>query len=118
MNAAVFTDWRPDPCAVMLGTGYMIFESRSGIHGLAKELPERIDLLAVQAEHPGRGQFRHFIHALKLNYRTICVWEIMNEQMNPILKRYGFSPVQETDCGETLTGWKWEKHDASPSPLQ
>lgn len=93
---------------VLLDTGYREFQSPSGIQGLYKESPTRLDLLAVAATEPGTGQFRRFIAACKGRYDTICVWEIMNPELNGILKRYGFETTTEQENGETLDGWKWE----------
>ncbi len=92
----------------LLNTGYREFQSPLGIQGLYKESPARLDLLAVAATEPGTGQFRRFIAACKGRYATIFVWEIMNPELNGILKRYGFEVANEQENGETIEGWKWE----------
>lgn len=99
------------PCAWFGGpsrwTGYQRFKSLSGIHGLAKESPLRIDVLCVMAEDEGKGQLREFIEALKHCYLTVYIWQVMNPAMDVILAKYGFRPAAEICQGEKLTGWKW-----------
>lgn len=99
----------PDPFGMMLGTGYYRFESMTGIDGLAKESGERIDILALATKHALRqGRFRNFIQQLKKQYQTICIWEIWNPWLEPVLIRYGFKPVSEVHYGENVTGVRWD----------
>lgn len=99
----------PDPIGQLLGTGYMRFQSPTGICGLAKDDGERLDILAVDTLTPGKGQFRHFINEAKKQYSTICIWEIWNPWLEPVLLRYGFTPATEIAItGETLSGVKWD----------
>lgn len=100
----------PDPFGLFLGTGYQRFESPCGIHGLAKESGDRLDVLAVYAAEAGKGQFREFIRLAKEQFQTVCVWFDDNPALGPALKRYGFTPETEIDgSGEVLTGWRWDK---------
>lgn len=89
----------------MLGTGYSKFESSLGVHGLAKVSEARIDILAVVATKPGKGQFRRFIAAAKNAYQTVVVWEDWNPIVTAALQRYGFRRVSETDAeGKRISG--------------
>jgi len=107
---SVLGNTSPFPLGDLLGTGYETFESPTGIHGMSKQNKiGRLDLLAVAATKRGTGQFRDFIDQAKKEYKTICVWEIWNEELAVILARYGFRPVEEIDhdTGELLTGLCW-----------
>ena len=85
----------PDPIGQMLGTGYMRFQSPDGLGGLAKWSTDRLNLLAVHASVPGKGQFRDFIAKAKLEWKTICVWEDWNPLVGQALARYGFQRETE-----------------------
>ena len=100
----------PDPVGELLGTGYLRFQSPSGIDGLAKENGDRLDLLAVNALVPGIGQFRRFIQRCKREYETICIWEVWNPMLHEILQRYGFRAYSEKDrhTGERLEGYRYD----------
>jgi hypothetical protein len=99
-----------DITADMLGTGYSKFAHSSGIEGLCKSNGDRLDILALHADVPGTGQFRVFIGEAKKTYRTICIWEIWNTWLEPVLDRYGFSPETEiTSWGESVSGMRWDK---------
>lgn len=106
---------RPDPAGVILDTGYLQFCSPVGIDGLCKVTDNRLDVLAVIAIRTGKGHFRKFIRQAKLEYSTICVWEIWNPFLDGVLSRYGFVAREEEQDGETVTGWRWDK--AGPNPL-
>jgi len=99
----------PDPVGVVLGTGYMRFESACGIDGLAKVTGDRLDILAVAARTTGKGQFRKFITLAKQEFKTVCVWEDWNPILGPALARYGFTPEKEIQAdGEVVDGWRWD----------
>lgn len=100
----------PDPIGVILGTGYMRFQSPNGLGGLAKWTDDRLDLLAVHAFTQGQGQFRSFIAAAKLQWKTICVWQISNPFLGSALERYGFTPETEIQSdGEIVEGFRWDR---------
>jgi hypothetical protein len=102
----------PDPCAVLLCTGYSRFTSPLGIDGLAKENGRRLDLLAVVNPTEEHGLFRRFIAEAKLEYDTICVWEIVNPAVEAALGRYGFQPETEiSGVGPSvpIEGLRWDK---------
>lgn len=106
--SAIFKTWEPDPYGVILGTGYMRFTTDIGIDGLAKINGDRLDVLAVHAETPGKGQFRKFIEECKNNFREICVWEDFNPIVGVALKRYGFEPTMEVEFGGVIVdGWRY-----------
>lgn len=101
----------PDPAGTILGTGFKRFYSRSGIDGLARENGDRLDILAVVANKPGKGQFRSFIATCQKQYRTVCVWGIFNPLLEEILGRYGFTPETEIDqWGMPLVGMRWDRN--------
>lgn len=106
---------RPDPVGKMLGTRFDQFRSNVGIDGLARYNGNgMIELLAVHARTPGKGQFRRFIANLKKEYKTICVWEISNPLLETVLPRYGFKREVTIDSnGETLAGFRYDRPAAS-----
>lgn len=107
-----FMRWKVDFAGQILGTGYQQFFSRSGIDGLARVRENTIELLAMVSNDPGKGQFRNFIAALKKQYDAIYVWVIWNEDLIPVLERYGFETATLTEeiqgVVETVTGMKWQ----------
>lgn len=111
MNKSIFTHSEPDPIGQLLGTGYDRFESKCGIDGLAKEKDNRLDVLAVHANKPGKGQFRAFIALCKKHYQTVCVWDIFNPVVEQALTKYGFTEAHEVDgmTGEAMIGMRWDK---------
>lgn len=100
----------PDPVGELLGTGYLRFQSPTGIDGLAKENGDRLDLLAINALIPGIGQFRRFIRRCKREYETICIWEVWNSWLPEVLQQYGFRAHSEKDrdTGERLEGYRYD----------
>jgi hypothetical protein len=100
----------PDPFSLLLGTGYERFESPTGLQGLARTSGKRLDLLAVNATEPGRGQFRAFIGQAKHEFETICVWEVWNPLLDLVLQRYGFRVRVEIDerTGDSLVGYRYD----------
>jgi hypothetical protein len=110
MNSSVFKQWSMDPVSEILGTGYMRFVANSGLEGLAKEVGEGVEILAVIAPSPGSGQLRDFIESTKANYQHVSVLEIWNRTMVNTLSRYGFEPFDGKDqFGDPVTGMKWER---------
>ncbi len=102
--------WSRDPFGEMLGTGYKRFESSVGINGLAKLGDDRIDILAVVADSPGKGQFRRFVSAAKRMWKTVVVWEDWNPVVTDALQRYGFSRISEVDGdGKRNTGMMFSR---------
>jgi hypothetical protein len=100
----------PDPIGQILGTGYMRFESPTGLDGLAKWTDERLDLLAVVTRTPGKGCFREFIRRAQAVWQTVCVWHDDNPLVGHALFRYGFTPETEILAdGEVVSGWRWDK---------
>lgn len=108
----LFTKFTPDPWGKILQTGFHRFESSVGIDGLARvnSYSEMIELLAVHAKKPGKGQFREFIKRLKREYRIICIWHIENRLLDKVLPRYGFAPEVMVDSRrEILIGYRWDR---------
>lgn len=102
--------WKRDEIADQLGTGYMRFWSKAGVHGLAKMVGVAdLHLLAVSATAPGTGQFRDFIGRCKAEAQNIYIWELWSEELVPILARYGFVPCETVERGEKLTGMRWSR---------
>lgn len=91
----------PDFASIILGTGYHTFQSRFGIHGLAKHAGPRLDLLAIIASRPKTGQFHRFMDACKEEFSEIYIWETWNPMLAKILRRYGFKECSRTERGET-----------------
>jgi len=79
-----------DIISQLLNTGYERFSSPTGINGLAQIIDGGLDILAVDAGHPGTGQFREFIHQCKIEFDQVVIWEVWNEMLPEVLQRYGF----------------------------
>lgn len=112
MSTKVLGVMRPHWTSQVLNTGYEAFESPCGISGLARLLnPLKLEILAVEADEPGTGQFRAFIAAAQQHFDCICVWHISDAWLADALGRYGFLPtVQiEPNDGEVVEGMKWER---------
>ena len=107
----LFTKWEPDPAGLMLGTGFMRFETKVGIDGLVLECGDRIDLLAVIATNDNGGNLKRFFTELKARYNVIRVLCIMNPAVEAALKRYGsFRTCRDIGYdGSTVTGIEWKK---------
>ena len=102
----------PDPMLKMLGPEYMRFASPFGIKGGARESANRVDLVAVGSDEEGTGHFRAFIRHCQANYATICVWELWDDALSAVLRRYGFQPALETDQFESMVrGWRWDRSE-------
>ena len=102
----------PDPMLKMLGPEYMRFASPFGIEGGARESANRVDLVAVGSDEEGTGHFRAFIRHCQANYATICVWELWDDALSAVLRRYGFQPALETDQFESMVrGWRWDRSE-------
>lgn len=100
----------PDPVGQILGAKYSRFSSPYGVDGLGFWTQDRLNLLAVHARAPGRGQFHRFIADAKCQWKTICVWEVWNEFLGPVLERYGFTPeIEIQPDGEVLKGFRWDR---------
>ena len=100
----------PDPLGSLLGTNYERFNSNTGISGLAKFHGDRLDVLAVTASRKNTGQFREFVRIAKQQFARIFIWEVWNPELEPVLRRYKFTPASELQLdGEQLTGFKWER---------
>jgi hypothetical protein len=100
----------------ILGTGYLQFQSPSGIGGLAQEYDNgnRLDILAINSEVQGSGQLREFIKQCKDVYSTICIWVVENPTLASALGRYGFTPEVEIRNDETVHGFRWDKQHEQP----
>lgn len=107
--SAVLGIMEPDPISMELGTGYLRFHSPCGVRGLAKENKGRLDILAVESQTPGTGEFKAFIEGCKAQYSIICVWLTWNPLVGPILERWGFRRVTEWHIDENIEGWRWDE---------
>lgn len=86
----------PYPTALILGTGFSIFDCTNW-NGLARVDGERIDILAISTAPVGAGYCRKFFGQLKDAYMTIKVYAIENEILREALLRWGFTPFKEAD---------------------
>lgn len=99
-----------DVLSALLNIGFSRFTAPTGIEGLSKWISvSRLELLAVAATKPGTGQFRAFITECKKCFDEIVIWEVWNQDLIPVLLRYGFEPVNEARDGEEMRGYKWRK---------
>lgn len=114
MSASILGTISEDPIGKTLGTGFMRFKSPVGIEGLAKVLPGfRLEILAVDANRPGNGHFKHFIEQAKKEFSVICIWHVTSDILEDCLPRYGFRPWAERQCiegrFEHIEGYRWDK---------
>lgn len=109
---SLFTKLEPDVGGRFLGVPdeYQRFVARNGLMGLAKVHGARLDLLAVFNPTGTSGVFRAFIDQAKLEFSTICVWEIFNPILHDALLRYGFtSEIEIAFDGVPLHGLRWDR---------
>lgn len=97
--------------------GYRHFKTYLGVEGLARVIGSDLEILAVNATKPGTGQFRKFVVEAKTRFSSITLWTIMNDELMPILARYGFGPCVGPDVNLDGTtsiaeGMRWRKADA------
>jgi hypothetical protein len=104
---------RPDPIAVLLGTGYQQFTSPLGVNGLCELTGRRLEILAVHTNHPGNGCFRVFIEQAKRYYTPILIWRVTSDILDDYLPRYGFRKWEERQClqgeWEHMEGYRWDE---------
>lgn len=98
-----------DPMGALLGMedAYMKFQSQHGIGGLAQVAHHGVDLLAVMASKPGKGQFKAFMQDLKSEYSQVTFWLVHSSLLREILTKYGFSQVEELQHGAMVRGMRW-----------
>jgi len=84
--------FKPNDICDMLDTGYLEFESSTGLNGLAKITDGTLSLLAVHATTKRQGQFRKFISQAKRKFKQIEILEVWNLGLRRVLLRYGFTP--------------------------
>lgn len=105
-----FSSWEIDPTGVALDTGFMRFETKYGIDGLAKLDGDNLEVLAVVSTNPRQGRFRDFIAAAKITFASIAVLEIWEPIVEAALGRYGFTAFERTEPdGERVTGMIWKR---------
>lgn len=107
MMGKIFPDWTSE----ILGTGFVRFEARCGVMGLAREDGESLHVLAIESTTPGKGQFRKFVELSKKNYSNVYIWEVWNEWLRPVLRKYGFNEVSEFHHGDYVDGFVWRKNE-------
>jgi hypothetical protein len=103
---------KPDPIGAALGTGYLRFRSPLGVNGLCRIAGKRLEILAVDSNHPGCGHFAEFIRQAKKEFDTICVWYVTSQILRDCLPRYKFRPWNERQLcrgeWESLEGYRWD----------
>lgn len=77
--------------------------------GIATVRDRRIDLLAVHARRPGRGDFRRFLADLMAAYNVVVVWAITNPFLPQVLERRGFRETMEYRDGELCDCMRWDR---------
>lgn len=91
-------------------TGFELFESDTGVGGLAKVNGSELHILALHSNIEGVGQFRDFIAKCQQHYQFIRLWTIMNELLPSILARYGFVSGHDVDqFGQMQSVLDWSK---------
>lgn len=106
---ALKLSFSPDPIGALFDSPFQRFQSNYHIEGLGSTAfePERLDLLAFISRAPGKGHFRDFIAAAKRSYRRIVIWEVVNTELVPILKRYHFEQVPMPDVMDKQLAQVW-----------
>lgn len=95
-----------DEIGVALCSPYQNFRSTTGCHGLARIDGGTLEILAVSASKPGRGQCREFVAQCRKEFGIVIVLHVDSPVLKEALKRWGFRPYRRTNPdGEKLTGW-------------
>lgn len=107
----LFSEVAPDPVGEQLGTDFFRFRTPTRLHGLACVASERLDILAVIADAPGKGHFRDFITTAKAHFGEIGVWSVHSPHLALILLRYGFERGEHRFAGErsSVHGLVWRR---------
>lgn len=79
------------------------------VHGLARVVGDRIDVLAIDAVPRGLGHGGRFIRELMNAYQTVRVLHINNPILVGMLERRGFTSFTRYEDGEFLDGMTWSK---------
>lgn len=118
MNPApmLFVEWEPDPVlmGVRFNTGFSGFRTASSLRGCAKVEPGSgcLQILALIAEKPGRGDWSHFLKQAKELFDEIVVWELWNDDFARALERSGFEVWAGLCSGEPAVGMRWARAEA------
>ncbi len=79
------------------------------VHGLAVTIGDTIDILAIVVHTPGRGHGQLFIETLQQHYRTVTIWQTMNDKLRRMLINAGFTsqrrPVGDDGILEEVLEW-------------
>lgn len=118
MTHPVIGELAPHWAGIALGTNFDQFNTPT-MNGLARVVRDgqRLELLAVAANHEGRGDAGRFLAACQAQYATVCVWDVMNHRLAEMLERRGFRPVVEWVDGELTDGFRWD-HPAAVSSTE
>lgn len=112
MKAPVLGDMLATDLTDVLGSPYREFQAEPfGVIGLGRvDLGiHRLDLLAVAALLPGRGDFGRFLAAAMAVYEEIAIWYVVNEDLAAMLVRRGFVACVEVQEGDKVDGYRWVK---------
>jgi len=88
-----------------MGTGFEEFHVDC-IQGLWIDSGDTVDVLAVIADRPGRGDFSRFVNNLKRRCRRIRFLEC-NDVISPMLEHLGFIAMEWFHRGELTSGYRW-----------
>lgn len=104
----VLGELHPHWTSEMFGSGYMEF--RGAVSGLAKVIGAEVHILSVISQTPGVGFFKRFVGELKEHYEFIRFWSVVNDEIRPMLARYGFKQGNDVDqFGEMQEVWDWRR---------
>jgi hypothetical protein len=77
------------------------------MQGLAWVRGDRLDILAIGAKTPGRGDCGRFLAACMKAYQTIVVWDVLNSDLAQMLERRGFVNDWQYDGGASQPVMIW-----------
>lgn len=79
------------------------------IHGLWRINGDSIDILAVESDHPGRGDFSKWLRVVMQQYERVRFLHVGNDVLRKYLLRKGFRDVEWFEGNELVEGMRWSR---------
>lgn len=110
MKVPVLGQMRPSFLSTIpaFDTGFDEFDTPT-MHGLARVVGNHLDILAIDAHVPGRGDCGRFLAECIESYERVRILFIGNPQLDQMLRRRGWEPFVAYEDGEIIEGRQWKK---------
>lgn len=101
---------KPHWAGVALATDFDEFDTPT-MNGLARVVPgtAHLEILAISAKHPGRGDCGRFFAECMKHYDIVRVWDVLNGDLAEMLERRGFKYVTRWMDREMVDGYEWSR---------